>query len=72
MNAKPIKTEAEYLAALKEIECLMDAEPHTSVGDRLDVLATLVEAWEEKHLPIEDSCGFRQRCSAGTQARRNE
>lgn len=49
MHIKPIKTEAEYEAALEEIERLMDAEPNTLPGDRLDVLATLVEAWEEKH-----------------------
>mgnify|MGYP002372182951 FL=1 len=54
MDIKPIRTERDYQAALEEIERLMDAEPETPDGDRLDVLATLVEAWEEKHFPIEE------------------
>lgn len=54
MDIKPIRTEADYQATLAEIDRLMDAEPETSEGDRLDVLATLVEAWEEKHFPIEE------------------
>ena len=54
MDIKPIKTEADYEAVLEEIEQLMDAESDTQEGDRLDVLTTLVEAWEEKHHPIED------------------
>ena len=52
MDIRPIKTEAEYQAALAEIECLFDAAPHTPEGDRLDVLATLVEAYEEQHYSI--------------------
>ncbi len=54
MDIKPIKSEADYEAALNQIDRLMDAEPGTPDGDRLDVLATLVEAWEEKHHRIED------------------
>ena len=54
MDIKPIKSEADYEAALIQIDRLMDAEPGTPDGDRLDVLATLVEAWEEKHHQIED------------------
>ena len=54
MDIKPIRTERDYRAALAEIDRLMDAEPETPEGDRLDVLATLVEAWEEKHFPIEE------------------
>ncbi len=54
MEIKPIRTEADYQAALEEIDRLMDARPDTPEGDRLDVLATLVEAWEEKHCPIEE------------------
>lgn len=54
VNIKPIKTEADYEAALEEIDRLMDAEPDTPEGDRLDVLTTLVEAWEQKHYQIED------------------
>lgn len=50
---KPIKTEADYDTALAEIDALMDAEPRTSEGDRLDVLVTLVEAYEAKHWRID-------------------
>jgi HTH-type transcriptional regulator/antitoxin HigA len=46
MDIKSIKTEADYAAALNEINRLMDAKPGTPKGDRLDVLTTLVEAWE--------------------------
>ena len=53
MEIKPIKTEADYDAALVEIAELMDAEPDTPEHDRLDVLATLVEAYEQKVHPIE-------------------
>lgn len=49
---RPIRTEADYAAALSEIEQLFDAELGTPEGDRLDVLVTLVEAYEEKHCPI--------------------
>jgi HTH-type transcriptional regulator/antitoxin HigA len=52
MDIQPIKTEADYAAALHEIEGLMDAAPDTPEGDRLDVLVTLVEAYEAKHYPI--------------------
>ena len=54
MDIKPIRTERDYQAALEEIDRLMDAGPETPEGDRLDVLATLVDAWEEKHFPIEE------------------
>jgi HTH-type transcriptional regulator / antitoxin HigA len=56
MEICPIKTEADYQAALVEIERLFDAAPNTPAGDRLDVLATLVEAYEERHysLPAPD------------------
>jgi HTH-type transcriptional regulator/antitoxin HigA len=49
MDIKPIKTEADYQAALEEIEGLFDAAPDTPEGDRLEVLVTLVDAYEEKH-----------------------
>ena len=52
MEIKPIKSERDYHRALKEIDRLMDARPNTPEGDCLDVLATLVEAWEERHHPI--------------------
>jgi HTH-type transcriptional regulator/antitoxin HigA len=52
MEIKPIRSEADYQAALKEIEKLMDSSPGTPEGDRMDVLVTLVEAHEAKHFPI--------------------
>ena len=53
MKLKPVKNERDYQRALKEIEGLMDARANTPEGDRLDVLATLVDAWEAKHHAIE-------------------
>ena len=53
MNMKPIKTEADYRTTLKEIETLMAAKYLTPEGERLDVLVTLVEAYEAKHYPID-------------------
>jgi len=52
MEIRPIKTEADYGATLKEIEGLMSAEAGSPEGDRLDVLVTLVEAYEREHYPI--------------------
>jgi HTH-type transcriptional regulator/antitoxin HigA len=52
MDITPIKTDADHRAALAEIEALMNAEPDTPDGDRLDVVATLVEAYEARHFPI--------------------
>ena len=53
MEIRPIKTEADYEAALKEIEGLMSAEADSPQGDRLDVLVTLVEAYEREQYPID-------------------
>jgi HTH-type transcriptional regulator/antitoxin HigA len=53
MNINPIRTKADYRAALKEIEGLMSARTGTPEGERLDVLVTLVEAWERKRFPME-------------------
>jgi len=53
MEIKPIKTKADYRAALKEIDALMTAERDTPEGERLDVLVTLVEAYENKHYRFE-------------------
>lgn len=53
MDIKPIKTDADYRAALKEIESLMMAETDTPEGERLDVLVTLVEAYENRHFPLD-------------------
>ena len=49
MEIKPIRTKADYRAVLKEIETLMSARAGTREGERLDVLVTLVEAYEKKH-----------------------
>lgn len=53
MNIKPIRTEQDYKAILKETESLMMAEFGTPEGDRLDVLVTLIEAWEHEHYPMD-------------------
>jgi|TARA_Y100000294_G_scaffold65520_1_gene61991 HTH-type transcriptional regulator/antitoxin HigA len=53
MNITPIKNKRDYRQALKEIEGLMTAKRGTPEGDRLDVLVTLVEAWEAKHYPLD-------------------
>jgi len=50
---KPIKTDTDHEAALKEIERLWDAEEGTAAGDRLEILTTLVEAYEESHFPMD-------------------
>ena len=52
MEIRAIKTEADYEAALREIECLFDSLPGTPENDRLEVWTTLVEAYEEKRYPI--------------------
>lgn len=53
MNAiKPIRTEADYRAALTEIDRLMGAAPGSAEEDRLDVLSTLVSAWEDEHVAL--------------------
>jgi len=53
MDIKPIKTNADYRAALKEIETLMMSEADSPEGEKLDVLVTLVEAYEAKHFPLD-------------------
>ncbi|PTQ79621.1 hypothetical protein C8R28_104710 [Nitrosomonas ureae] len=50
---KPIKTDADYREALKEVESLMTAEFNTPEGEKLDVLVTLIEAYERKHFPLD-------------------
>lgn len=54
MNIRPIHTEADYQAALGDIAALMESDPAlgTPKGDRLDVLTTLVQAYETRHFPI--------------------
>ena len=53
MNIEPIKTDGDYRRTLAEIEGLMTAERDTPEGDRLDVLVTLVEAWEAQHYSVD-------------------
>ena len=53
ITIKPIKTEADYRTALKEVESLMTAGPDTPEGERLEVLVTLIEAYEREHYPLE-------------------
>ena len=55
MDIKPIRTDSDHAVALKEIAVLMATDPAlgTPDGDRLDVMATLVEAYERQHFPIE-------------------
>lgn len=53
MEIKPIKNKRDYQRTLKEIEGLMTAKRNTPDGDRLDILVTLVEAWEARHYPMD-------------------
>ena len=53
MNIKPIKTQKDYDNTLKRVDKLMNAEPNTQEFDELDILVTLVEAYEEIHYKIE-------------------
>jgi HTH-type transcriptional regulator/antitoxin HigA len=53
MNIYPIKTEEDYNNALTRVAELMDAEPDSEAGAELDVLATLVDAYEDRHFPID-------------------
>jgi HTH-type transcriptional regulator/antitoxin HigA len=52
MDIRPIRTKADNRAALREVDRLWDADPGTPAGDRVDVLVTLIEAYEAKHHPI--------------------
>lgn len=53
MDVKPIRTEKDYNTALARIEEIWNAEPGTQESDELDVLAILVEAYEEEYYPID-------------------
>jgi HTH-type transcriptional regulator/antitoxin HigA len=52
-NVKPIRTAKDYEAALAEVERLWGAKLRTPEGDRLDVLATLIDAYEAAHDPMD-------------------
>lgn len=53
VEIKPIRTNADYKRALKQLEQVWDAKPDSENEDVLDVLATLIDAYEEKHFPID-------------------
>jgi HTH-type transcriptional regulator/antitoxin HigA len=55
MEIRPIRSEADLLAALAEVDQLAEGDPEigTPAGDKLDVLVTLIQAYETKHYPIE-------------------
>ena len=55
MEIKAIRTEADYIAALREVSALIDLDPASDSpeGERLEVLGTLVQAYEAKHYPID-------------------
>jgi len=53
MDIKPIRTKADYRAALKAVESLMGAKARSPEGDRLDVLVTLIEGYERQHFPMD-------------------
>jgi HTH-type transcriptional regulator/antitoxin HigA len=52
MDVRPLKTETDFRRALGEVERLWDADPGTPDGDYVDVLSTLIEAYEAKQHPI--------------------
>jgi antitoxin component HigA of HigAB toxin-antitoxin module len=54
MDIRPIRTDDDHEAALREIEALWGAKSGSPAGDRLDVLATLVEAYEERRWPVDE------------------
>ena len=52
-DIKPIRTSRDHAKAMKEVESLWGAKSGTPKGDRLDVLATLIDAWETIHYPMD-------------------
>lgn len=52
MNIKPVRTKRDYAEALKAVEGLMNAKAGTPQGDTLDVLVTLIQAYEARHFPM--------------------
>jgi len=53
MKIKPIKSEREYELALKRLDKIFDAEPETKEGDELELLALVIEDYEDKNYPID-------------------
>ena len=54
MNLKPIKTEQDYRQALSRLEIIFDAAIDSKEGDEAEILAMLIENYEQEHYPIED------------------
>src|SRR5437773_9612723 len=52
-EVRPIRTKRDYEAALEEVEQLWGAKAGTREGDRLDVLATLIDVYESEHYPMD-------------------
>ena len=52
-EVKPIRTNKDYEKTMQEVETLWGAKSGTPKGDRLDVLATLIDAWETAHYPMD-------------------
>lgn len=52
MEIRAIKTDSDYKASLKRVDDLWESKPDTKEGDELEILITLIEAYEEKHHPI--------------------
>lgn len=55
MEIKAIRTEADYISSLREVSALIDLDPtpESLEGERLEVLGTLIQAYETKHYPID-------------------
>lgn len=53
VNVNPIRTQRDHEAALRAVEGLMDAKPGTAAGDRLEILVTLIQAYEANHHAID-------------------
>lgn len=53
MDIQPVRTERDYEKTLSRIETLITAKAGTEQGDELDVLATLVDVYEQEHFPID-------------------
>lgn len=55
MQGKPIRTEADYLEALAQVSALIDIDPDrdSPEGERLEIIGTLVQAYEAEHLPVD-------------------
>ncbi|ARF87011.1 hypothetical protein [Burkholderia cenocepacia] len=66
MDSQPIRTDADYEAALQAVSALVefDPAPGTPQGEELKVLADLIARYEAEHFPIEKVCGGRKRISA--------